>query len=261
MANHQEDSVLVNQVISKLLDSQSIELPNNSALLQLLHPTTQKPPNYTNTLAKTAGQAARQRIELQRKIKPVEKKASDNTSGIILVLIAWVLLVLNILAVMGNLGSKQNIPLSLHAIENTNDFLFQIGLLAVGTLVLCWTTWLYLTNKPNETVAIPVLIIIALALPLALSIKDLDNGTARVRGYSRNLLRTFSSTATPVYRLVTAIIYSEDKPSAVIGNQIVHEGDTLRGINVVKIYKDKVEFEKNGKRWTQAVENNPVNYQ
>jgi len=239
MANRREDSVLVNQVISKLLDSQSVELPNNSSLLQLLHPTMQKPPNYANTLAKTAGRAARQRTAWQRKSSPVEKKAAKNIGGIILVLIAWVLLVLNILVVTGNLGSEQNIPLSLHATENTNDFLFQIGLLAVGALVLCWTTWLYLINKPNETVAIPVLIIIALALPLVLSIKDLGNGTARVRGYSRNLLRTFSSKATPVYRLVTAIIYSEDKPSAVIGNQIVHEGDTLRGINVVKIYKDK----------------------
>ncbi|MGD2095746.1 MAG: hypothetical protein PVH77_12135 [Phycisphaerales bacterium] len=48
--------------------------------------------------------------------------------------------------------------------------------------------------------------------------------------------------------LVTGICYSRDKPSAVINNKkIVHEGDTIDGFTIVKIYEDKVEFEKNGK--------------
>ena len=53
--------------------------------------------------------------------------------------------------------------------------------------------------------------------------------------------------------IVKGILYSEDNPSAVIGNSIVHEGETIRGVSVIKISTDSVEFEMNGKRWTQKV--------
>ncbi|GAI29692.1 unnamed protein product, partial [marine sediment metagenome] len=36
--------------------------------------------------------------------------------------------------------------------------------------------------------------------------------------------------------------------------KIVHEQDTINGVKVIKIYEDKVEFEKAGERWTQQVE-------
>jgi len=51
---------------------------------------------------------------------------------------------------------------------------------------------------------------------------------------------------------VKAIVNS-DRPCALIENRIVHEGDTINGIKVVKIEKGRVHFEKNGKRWTQGV--------
>jgi len=54
--------------------------------------------------------------------------------------------------------------------------------------------------------------------------------------------------------IVKSILYSEDNPSAVIGNSIVHEGDKIRDVSVIKISKDSVEFEMNGKRWTQKVQ-------
>ncbi|MHC4482324.1 MAG: hypothetical protein ACYSW4_02120 [Planctomycetota bacterium] len=54
--------------------------------------------------------------------------------------------------------------------------------------------------------------------------------------------------------IVKAIVYSEDNPSAVVGKQIVHEGDEISGATVVKIDKDGVEFEMNGKRWKQKVQ-------
>jgi len=52
---------------------------------------------------------------------------------------------------------------------------------------------------------------------------------------------------------VKSIVYSEDNPSVVIGSQIVHEGQTVLGATVIKINKDSVEFEADGKRWTQNV--------
>ena len=54
--------------------------------------------------------------------------------------------------------------------------------------------------------------------------------------------------------IVKGIVYSKNNPSAVIGNQIVHEGEKVFGATVVKINKDSVELEMNGKRWTQKVQ-------
>ena len=61
----------------------------------------------------------------------------------------------------------------------------------------------------------------------------------------------------PERGIVTAISYSEDKPSAVIDSEIVNEGETIHGVKVVKIHKDKVEFEKDGERWGQKVQERP----
>lgn len=52
---------------------------------------------------------------------------------------------------------------------------------------------------------------------------------------------------------VRGIIYSQDKPSAVINNRIVHLNDTIDGATVVEIDSDYVIFEKDGKRWTKKV--------
>ena len=54
--------------------------------------------------------------------------------------------------------------------------------------------------------------------------------------------------------IVKGIVYSEDNPCAVIGNQIVHEGDRVLDVAIVKINKDSVEFEANGKTWMQKVQ-------
>lgn len=53
--------------------------------------------------------------------------------------------------------------------------------------------------------------------------------------------------------VVTGIVYSEDKPSAIIERDVVHEGQTIRGVKVVKIQKSRVEFDKQGQKWSQAV--------
>lgn len=54
--------------------------------------------------------------------------------------------------------------------------------------------------------------------------------------------------------IVKGILYSEDNPSAAIGTQIVREGDKVLGATVVKINEDSVEFERDGKSWTQKVQ-------
>ncbi|UCF43543.1 MAG: hypothetical protein JSV99_01040 [Planctomycetota bacterium] len=54
--------------------------------------------------------------------------------------------------------------------------------------------------------------------------------------------------------VVRGIVYSEDNPSAVVGNEIVHEGEEVMGAMVVKINSDSVVFKMNDKEWTQKVE-------
>ena len=49
------------------------------------------------------------------------------------------------------------------------------------------------------------------------------------------------------------ILYTEDNPSAAVDGRIVYQGEKVRGVTVVKITKENVEFELNGKRWTQKV--------
>jgi len=54
--------------------------------------------------------------------------------------------------------------------------------------------------------------------------------------------------------IVKGIVYSKDNPAAVIGNQIVHEGDKVLDVVIVKINENSVEFEANNKKWTQKVQ-------
>ena len=53
---------------------------------------------------------------------------------------------------------------------------------------------------------------------------------------------------------VRGIVYSTNKPSAIISGQVLMEGESIGDIRICKIEKDSVEFEKNGKRWKQQVE-------
>jgi len=57
----------------------------------------------------------------------------------------------------------------------------------------------------------------------------------------------------PVIIRVKDIVYSADKPSAFIGSKIVYVGDKVDGVTIVRIDRDRVEFEKNGKRWVQKM--------
>ena len=53
---------------------------------------------------------------------------------------------------------------------------------------------------------------------------------------------------------VRGIVFSEDKPSAVINGEIVQQGDIVSGATIIKINRNNVEFEFEGKRWTRQVQ-------
>jgi len=53
--------------------------------------------------------------------------------------------------------------------------------------------------------------------------------------------------------LISGILYSADKPAAIVGPKIVYQEDKLGNVRVVKINVDTVEFDKNGHSWTQKI--------
>ena len=53
--------------------------------------------------------------------------------------------------------------------------------------------------------------------------------------------------------LISGILYSADKPAAIVGAKIVYQQDKLGDVRVVKINVGTVEFDKNGHTWTQKI--------
>ncbi|MFA7485165.1 MAG: hypothetical protein WCZ89_03985, partial [Phycisphaerae bacterium] len=52
---------------------------------------------------------------------------------------------------------------------------------------------------------------------------------------------------------IKGVVYSQDKQAAFIGSRIIRPGDKMGKISVVSISPDGVEFEKDGRRWTQKI--------
>jgi type II secretory pathway component PulC len=58
--------------------------------------------------------------------------------------------------------------------------------------------------------------------------------------------------------VVTGIVTTEQTPRALIGTEIVEQGQTIMGATVIRITPDSVEFEMDGKKWTQKVRDTEV---
>jgi hypothetical protein len=82
--------------------------------------------------------------------------------------------------------------------------------------------------------------------------QDLRNATAPVVIHSGT--EQAGQTAETGALTVKGIVFSKNKPSAIINNQILSEGQTFDGVTIIKITKETVEFEANEKRWTQMVQ-------
>lgn len=78
--------------------------------------------------------------------------------------------------------------------------------------------------------------------------------TQAIANAQANVGPTEQQPAKPQELAVTGILFSQDNPTAVIGTRIAHIGDTIAGATIVKINLTTVEFEKDGKSWTQTLE-------
>lgn len=53
---------------------------------------------------------------------------------------------------------------------------------------------------------------------------------------------------------LVGLVYNEEQKYAIIGTELLQEGEEINGVKVLKINKDSVEFEKDGQKWTQVVQ-------
>jgi hypothetical protein len=58
----------------------------------------------------------------------------------------------------------------------------------------------------------------------------------------------------PRFGVVTAILYSDDTPTILIEDQMLHEGDTIHEVKVLDIKANRVQFDKQGEQWEQKVQ-------
>ena len=57
--------------------------------------------------------------------------------------------------------------------------------------------------------------------------------------------------------VIKAILHTDNNPTALVGDSLVHQGQVISGAKVIKIHRDKVEFEKDGFSWTQNIMEEP----
>ena len=81
--------------------------------------------------------------------------------------------------------------------------------------------------------------------------------TVRLPELEKKLKESISpARSAATYGLVTGIVYSEE-PSVIIDGQIVHQKSAIHNVNVLKITEKTIEFEKNGRTWSQKVQETP----
>jgi len=174
-----------------------------------------------------------------------------------LIIAGWVLLVGNVYVVLTNPHYGYRARLGQGTVEMALGYLIHLSVLGFGVVALSLVAWLHFKRRYGRTPIAAALIVIVLSLSLAL---PAGPPAPAVQGMpqSNTDLPSASEDSLAADRIVTGIVFSPDKRSAVVGSQVLYEGDTTQGVTVVRIYRDKVQFEKAGAKWTQAVNEKPA---
>ncbi len=96
--------------------------------------------------------------------------------------------------------------------------------------------------------------------------KQLDNSLANLEQWKNDqaefILRTTNQTKVKAKApgTVTAVLYDNKYRFAMINGKLVREADTIKGVKVIKIHADNVEFKKNRKTWTQKLGQTPTEF-
>lgn len=81
--------------------------------------------------------------------------------------------------------------------------------------------------------------------------KELKEGLLRVRRAEKVQPKT------PQRGVVSAICHGKEGRLVMVDDKIVYEGESIKDVKILKIYVDRVEFEKNGKAWVQKLGEEP----
>jgi len=176
----------------------------------------------------------------------------------LLIGIGWVLLALNTLEML-DFNSQHTGKITLRFAETQFSPVIRLTVLTMGTLSLGLVAWLHCKQGYARTTFAAAVIVAVLAVSLMVPATPLPSVAAEIIDsnfpvndpYVRELARE---------GMITGIVFSSDRPSVVIGAEVLYEGDAKRGVTVVKIFKDRVELEKNGIMWTQTVRQRPPDY-
>ena len=173
-----------------------------------------------------------------------------------LVIAGWVLLALNIWVVFTNPHYGCRPRLGEGAVETALGNPIHLSVLGLGVVALSLVAWLHFKQRYGGTPIASVLIIMVLSLSLAFRARPPAPAVQVTRRSDANLPPS-SEGPLAADRTVTGILFSPYRPSAVVGSQVLYEGDATQGVTVVRIYRDKVQFERDGVKWTQAVNETP----
>ncbi|MHC4744258.1 MAG: hypothetical protein ACYS8Z_20270 [Planctomycetota bacterium] len=174
----------------------------------------------------------------------------------LLILLGWGLLGWNVFVLLGGSSHFLSGDLAEHAARTISTNLLHSAMLAFGAIALTLVAYLHFKQGyPRATLTSGA---IAAVLAFSLMYPTISPSSRSGEEDASNKTAT-ELAASEVYEegLVSGIVFSDDRPAAVIGTQVLYEGDVKNGVTVVKITKEQVQFEKNGRLWTQKVQSSP----
>jgi len=144
MAKQDRNNKLLRRTISTLHEFKGVSASKGAGHLQFFQPTIpQQRPNHAEATATTVS-----------KVIPSLKKSPARTAGNkAFIVIAWILLALNVLAIVGLWDYEQQDNLSLKTLQITASHIFQLIMLAFGAFVLVFITVFCWKNKLGGTVS------------------------------------------------------------------------------------------------------------
>lgn len=174
----------------------------------------------------------------------------------LLIVLGWVLLGWNIFVLFGGSSQLFSGDLAGHAARTISTNLLHSAMLAFGAIALSLVAYLHFKQNYPRTALTAGAIAAVLAFSLFYPIVS-PGSVAGDADASNNAATELSASEVFAEGLVSGIVFSNDKPAAVVGTQVLNEGDVKNGVTVVKITKEEVQFEKNGRLWTQKVQSKP----
>ena len=184
-----------------------------------------------------------------------------------LIFIAWILLAINIYALILTPGYGRRTRPQDPAVGAVIAYSFGSGMLVFAALALSLATYLHSKNAYARTTWAAGIITLVLVFCLFFTVVPYSPRAEAKTAETTDATTTNATSDPPPDAtsdtpdgLVTGILLSHDRPAAIIGTQLFYEGDVTCGIRIVKIHKDKVEFEKNDQTWTQAIQQPPPNH-